>query len=499
MSFLFLFHIGKYFWDEFNNWLRVSYLKYIIQIKLCFVCFQPVFSSIFHFFGDLVWNWDAITWSVNHEFVLSSLSGSEWVCCHGWLRYFHRYITLAGFGLCRALFHWVHWKIWGCRKMSILDSLLKDLRLLRCFLRRLFLWLTASFIFLHAYIFLRFLSYQRWFVCFSLKSSCWSSLRFAQSLFDATVSIMLRIAISLGSTHALHVNIWVLWFRLSIRMGSHRNMSMSSNSWMSSTVPLSVFWGLVPLCSCITTGLLVRHSVHIFLFILALIVFTNYFGSHVWYRLFVWNGFGVRRMEVTTSCSHRCICSTSRMLGSVSSMGSVCRCGMTIPVPLCMCTTFFLVENSLEVCCQFSAFIDFWVHHSIIGMRSLVFIGILVHYLRWLMRIALILCSFQFIKSLIKLNISELLLYPSMCILSHATAISWSSSCTRAISSSVSTSKSFKHIVLANWAIVTMWWLPNWFMTFQGSRWVDRCMVIFRKISVWSLIWLILTAYLVLV
>ena len=253
-------------------------------------------------------------------------------------------------------------------------------------------------------------------------------------------------------------------------------MSMSTYSWMSIAIPLCVLRSLVSLRSCVTTWLLVRQSMMVFLFILTLVVFSDNFGCHVGDGLFVRYRLGIWRMEVATRCSHWSVSSTYGVLGSVSSMLSVVRVCMTVPVSLCMSTTFFLMKNSLEVRCQFSTFINFWINNTII---VLMLIGILVHDLWWLMRIALILSSFQFMKSLVQLNISELLFDSSVSILCHTSVVSWSSSCTRAITSGISTSESFENIVLANWAIVTVWRLSHWFMTLQSCRRINRIVIVF--------------------
>ena len=173
MSFLFLLHVCEDLWDEFDDWLWISNLKDIVQIKLCLVCLQPILPSVLHFFSDLVRYWKAIAWSVNHKCVLS---GAERVCHHGWFWHLHCYIALCCFRLGWTLFLRTHWQIWSRRELCILNCFRYDLWLLCCLLRWLLLRLAASLILLHTHIFLWLLPYQRWLVAFCLESSGWPSL-----------------------------------------------------------------------------------------------------------------------------------------------------------------------------------------------------------------------------------------------------------------------------------------------------------------------------------
>ena len=209
---------------------------------------------------------------------------------------------------------------------------------------------------------------------------------------------------------------------------------------------------------------------HVLFLKLALVVFSYYFRSHIRNCLFVLRRFGVRRMKKTAWCTHWSVCSAYWMLSSVPSVGCI-RC-VTVSISLCVSTAFLLVKNSLEIGCQFSTFVDFWVDNSVVGVGSLMLVCILVHNLRRLMRIAVILCSFQFVQSLVQLDISELLLNSSVCILGHASTVPWSRSCAWAVAvAGVSTSKPFEYVVLSNWAAVAVGWLSHRLMAFQCCRW----------------------------
>ena len=168
---------------------------------------------------------------------------------------------------------------------------------------------------------------------------------------------------------------------------------------------------------------------------------SNNFGCNIRHILLVcgWSSrFCIGWMSKTIWCCHWRISTTYWMFSWVSSYIS---CSMNISISLCMSTTFFLMKNSLEIGRKFTTFIHFWIQYSIVSMRNLMLNSILIHDLRWLMRIVLILYSFQFIKSFVKLNISELLFNSSMSILCHTSTISLSCSCTRTIlTSNISTS-----------------------------------------------------------
>lgn len=257
MSLLLLLHVRKDLWNEFNNWLWISNLKDVVQIKLRLVGLQPILSSVLHFFSDLLWHWKPIAWSVNHESILSS---TERICHHCWLRHLHRYIALCCFCLGWTLFLRAHRQIWSRRKLCILNRFRYDLWLLCCLLRWLLLWLTAPLILLHAHIFIWLLSYQGWLVAFCLESSGWPSLWSAQSLFYTTVGVMLRIAVSLRcSDTRIHFDVRILWFSMNAWRWYHlRDVWVSTTSWVDGTASLRMLRGFISLESSVSTWLLVR-------------------------------------------------------------------------------------------------------------------------------------------------------------------------------------------------------------------------------------------------
>ena len=207
----------------------------------------------------------------------------------------------------------------------------------------------------------------------------------------------------------VHFNIWVLWFGMNICIYKLLNMRMCSSSWMLSWCILRSF---VSFKSISNAWLFYRHSVYnIVLILLAFIVLSNNLGCNIGHVLFVWSRcsrFCIGWINNYIWCRHWRISTTNWMFSWVPS----CISCMRISISLCMSTTLFLMKNSLEISSKFTTFIHFWIHYSIVSM-----------------------------KSFVKLNISELLFNSSMGILCHTSTISLSCSCTwTVLTSYISTS-----------------------------------------------------------